>query len=484
MRFFKTYTLTGHIAFGVLFLLALWFAEERVLLTDSAYQLFDDINSGGMLVNDNRFSMVLSQLLPWLMIKLHLPLKLIIIGYSLSFLLLCYACYLLTAYLLKDRKAAVLMVFAFIGICSTFFHCISETFQLMFYAPMVYALAVYNPGTERRRKTLRWVGLVLAEVLAFFIHPVAVFFLLFIIGFRLIDGNRLRVDSTTVVLSVVLVLCVGVKLLAGQSGHDQSFMPNGDTAKALLSFFSVPSFDYFRQKIFVYLIPIMLWLLTLVGYARQRQWLKLSFVSLYVIAFFVLSVVIYWKGDGPIGMERTYLPLFFFMGLPFFYDELPRLKQWMQWTVYGCCLLMTVVSFRGIMKEMTNYANRLQEVHQIAEYGRQQGQHKLIVTQSTAERLFPINMWGLALESMMYSARDGADQTVTIYIEDDDFDRSNADFYDNPEVYMSVNWWKRWEVKDLNPCYFQLPAQGYKELLKTEKGYEIVPLRMVSDALD
>jgi hypothetical protein len=122
------------------------------------------------------------------------------------------------------------------------------------------------------------------------------------------------------------------------------------------------------------------------------------------------------------------------------------------------------------------YANRLAEISTIATQARDEGQQKLIITRSTAEEIFPINIWGLALESMLYTARDGANQMVTIYMEEDDFDRSDEDLYNNPEVYVSVNWWKRWEVKDLNPHYFRLPSQGYKELIKTEKGYEIEPL--------
>jgi len=123
------------------------------------------------------------------------------------------------------------------------------------------------------------------------------------------------------------------------------------------------------------------------------------------------------------------------------------------------------------------YANRLEEIKHIAAYGRDHGQHKLIVTRSTADQLFRFNIWGLAIESMLLTARDGADQTVTIYLEEDDFDRSNDDFYANPDVYMSVNWWKRWLVADLNPHYFSLPPQGYLELVKTEEGYRLAPLR-------
>ena len=106
----------------------------------------------------------------------------------------------------------------------------------------------------------------------------------------------------------------------------------------------------------------------------------------------------------------------------------------------------------------------------------QQGQHKLIVTRSAAEELFPEDIWGLALESMLYTAQQGPEHTVTIYKEEDDFDRSDADLYQNPDVYVAVNWWKRWEVKELNPHYFQLPAQGYKELTKDAAGYHFADI--------
>ena len=460
----RLFLIAGHVAMLAWLALAVWFAEERALLIDAAYQLFYDINHESMLINDNRFSMVLSQLLPWLLIKLHVPLRWVVVSYSASFVLLCYGCYILAAHVLKNWKMATLMVFALLGSCATFFHCISETFQLMFYAPLLYAL---TKSTFR----FRWLAMVLVEALAFFIHPVAAFFILFIIGFRMIDGHRLRIDATVVVLAVTLVALVVLKLLVGQSGHDESFMPTGETVKyALTHFFTLSSFGFFRRWFLIYLFPVVLWLLTMVGYARRQQWLKMLYVGLFVAGFFVLSVVVYWQGDGPIGMERTYLPLYFFMGLPFLEDELQQLAGWRRWTVASYFLLMLVIAFVRLGTSFHRYTNRLQEVKQIATYARSQGQQKLLVTRSTADRLFPFNIWGLALESMLYTARDGAENTVTLYMEEDDFDRTDDDLYCNPEVYVSVNWWKRWEVKDLNPHYFVLPPQGYKELTVDAEG--------------
>lgn len=151
MKSSSPYLIAGHIAFALFAFLAVWFAEERVLLIDSAYQLFHDINHESILINDNRFSMVLSQLLPWLLIKLHVPLRWLIVAYSASFVLLAYACFLLTAYVLRQPRVAAVMVLTFLGLCSTFFHCISETFQLMFFAPMLYALAQFRTQNPKSK---------------------------------------------------------------------------------------------------------------------------------------------------------------------------------------------------------------------------------------------------------------------------------------------------------------------------------------------
>ncbi|MBR4803192.1 MAG: hypothetical protein IK032_00960, partial [Bacteroidales bacterium] len=52
------YMVLGHCSMLVLFILAVVFANERVLLTDSAYQVFYDINHDGVLINDSRYTMV------------------------------------------------------------------------------------------------------------------------------------------------------------------------------------------------------------------------------------------------------------------------------------------------------------------------------------------------------------------------------------------------------------------------------------------
>ena len=169
--------LFGHLCMAALLLLAVYFAEERVLLIDSAYQLFHDINHESILINDRRYSMVLSQLLPWLLIKLHVPLRWVIVAYSAGFVVMAYGCYILAVHVLKKRAMGLLMVFSLLAMRATFFHCISETFQLMFFAPLLYACL--ESLDEGRRSWWLWALTVLVELAAFFIHPVSIFFIAF-----------------------------------------------------------------------------------------------------------------------------------------------------------------------------------------------------------------------------------------------------------------------------------------------------------------
>lgn len=474
------YLLLGHLCMLLLLALSVIYANERVLLTDSAYQLFYDINHPGMLINDSRYSMVLTQLLPWLAIRLHLPLHRVVVSYSASFVLVGYACWLVTAYAMGQRKAATLMLFVLLGIGGTFLHCISESFQLMFYVPMLYAWMchgqqVAGSGQPWAKSLSYYLVLALLVALAFFIYPMAVFYILFAVGFRLLKTGKPRADTPALVAAGLLAAYIVLYWAIGPSGHDSEFVPTPQLIfDSLLHLTSLGSFGTFTRLFgSLYFAPTLMLVLTLVGYGRSRQWWKLAFLASYAVGFIVASCIIYQTGDSYISRERYFIPYFFIVGLAFLEDELPRLSARQEWAFFILFIGLLAFGFGRIVHYVHVYEPRLEAIAEMAEMGRKQGQHKLLVTRSTAEEVFPGDIWGLALESMLLTAQKGPEHTVTIYKEEDDFDRTDADLYQNPDVYVSVNWWKRWEVKELNPRYFALPAQGYQELV-VENGQPLI----------
>lgn len=466
----RKYLILGHLCFLVLLILAAKYANVRVLLTDSAYQVFYDINHPDILINDSRYSMVLTQILPWIAIHLHMPLKLVVISYSVSFILVGYACWLITAYLMKQRQAATLMLFVLLAIGGTFLHCISESFQLMFYVPMLYAWMCQGERLKVKGGRLKLLGyyfaLAFMVALAFFIYPMSVFYILFAVGFRLLEGGRPHADKPAIATLAFLVCLIVLYWLIGASGHDSEFVPTPALIlDSLLHFFSLGSFGTFLFMFpRLYLVPTVLLALTLVGYARGKSWWKFWYLLGYTVAFLVASCIIYQTGDSPISRERYFIPLFFIVGLPFLVDELPRFSRRQQEVWFIVFVGLLIFSFGRIMHYVHKYEPRLEAIARVSQMAERQGQHKIIVTRSTAEAFFPEDIWGLALESLLFTAQQGSEHTVTIYKEEDDFDRTNDDLYNNSDCYVAVNWWKQWRVKDLNPRYFQLPPQGYKEL--------------------
>ena len=461
------YTLLGHLCLLLLLILAAIYANVRVLLTDSAYQVFYDLNNPGMLINDSRYTMVLTQLLPWALIRLNAPLSFVIVGYSVSFVLVGYACWLITAYAMGQRKAATLMLFMLLSIGGTFLHCISESFQLMFYAPMLFGWLCCKPKEVKVGVVGYYAILALLVAITFFIYPMSAVYIVFAAGFCLFDSEgRLRLSVPALATLGMLALYALLYFIMGMSGHDSEFMPTADSLRyAFAHFFTLGSITVFYKLFFsYYLFPLLLLFVTLIGYARRGMWLKMAYVGACVAVFFVAAVVIYREGDSYISRERYFIPLFFMIGLAFIEDVLPRLGKRWQTAFYVVFCVMLLYSFGRILHYVHLYEPRLEAVANVASEAESKGQHKLLVSRSTAEGLFPLDIWGLAIESMLLTAQQGPEHTVTIYKEDDDFDRTNDDLYNNPDCYVAVNWWKQWWVKDLNPRYFRLPAQGYKEL--------------------
>ena len=164
----------------------------------------------------------------------------------------------------------------------------------------------------------------------------AVFYILFAMGFRLLEGGKPYADKPAIATALFLVLYIVLYWLIGASGHDSEFVPTLPLIRdSLLHFFSLGSFHTF-VILFprLYLVPTVLLILTLVGYVRGRQWWKFWFLLLYAVGFLVAASIIYQTGDSPISRERYFIPLFFIVGLPFLVDELPRFTQRQHWIWY------------------------------------------------------------------------------------------------------------------------------------------------------
>lgn len=454
----------GHVVFGVLLVFAVVWAYARVFYIDSAYQLFDIINTGTFSVNDGRYAMVISQLLPLLCLKLHLPLPVIAVAYSLSFVLLAYICYLLVQYVLKDGRTALAMLCVFLCMRQTFMHCISETFQLMFFAFLLYALvACRRIRSSVFSRAAYLLSLLAVSACCVFIHPVALFFLAFILLYVWIDeGFHLRWEL--LFFSGISILLVALKFtMPSAGGHDATFLlPLPELLAKLPDILHFGSLKFFVEHFFdFYYFPVLCFFWTSVDYIRHRKVWKALFYIGFNLCFFFITLWIYYAGDGPIGMERSFLPLVFFTGLPFVREVLPECRPRTCRMVSIVLVLLLVHSFVRIGMKVEDYEQRLQRMDQILSEAREQGVYKVFVEKELSEALGIGYNWGAGIESLMYSSvMHGRENCGNLFVYDR-LEELKIYEFTTTDRYAFVPWWIYLKLSDINTEYFPLKESPF-----------------------
>lgn len=472
------YLLLGHGTFFMLLIFSIVFVYERVLFMDSGYQLFEIIQRCGFQQNVNRYSMFLAELLPLAAIHLDLPLKVVALLYSLSFTLIAYGFWLLTTYVLKNRYVGITMLFTMIAIRATFFHAISETFQLMFFAAFLYAWLTSQFAEQKEiiKKVRYYFIALLMMALCVFIHPVALFFLIFIAGIYIL--NKSYTIKQKMVISLLTIAILVVKYFTIVPGsHDTDYnMSFGDFFGHCRYIHYLSSTDWFLKHLAEwYCAPLLLLIIALVHYVRKKQWLNFLFFGGFCFSFMVITLVLYHLSDSTIGRERSFLPLMFFCVLPFMRDVFPTISiRWNRlFFIILTCLI--IVGFVRIAIAAKPNTIRLKKIDEITAFARKENQKKLVMDKELSNTFIPYN-WAIGFESMMYSAMINPDSTVNFYIEENlNAVKGDARFF-KEDLFMAVPFWTFWEIKYLNPYYFRLPQQPAKELIIKDGKYAIKDL--------
>ena len=471
------YSLLGHLAFLTMLVFSLVWMFPRVCYMDSAYQLFDLINSGHFTINDGRRSMVVSELLPLLFLKLHLPLSWIIAAYSASFVLMAYGCYIVVRHLLKDHGTALAMLFTFLCMNHTFLHGISETFQLIFAAALLYALLAYRRRSASKVAAVCHAAALLA-VAAFcaFIHPVAIFFLAFVWLYVWVDeGFRFRWETVFALASFVLVEALKL-LLPAQGGRDASFLlPLPELLSKLPDFWHFGSLKFFKDHIFsLYYMPLLLFVWTSVWYIRRKMvWKSVLYIG-FNLFFLFITFWIYFAGDGPIAMERSFLPLALFTALPFVREVLPAWKPFGHRIAVLLLTLLLALTFIRMGSGAERASVRLQQMDELLVEARQEGVRKLFVSKEDAAALGVDYSWSTGIETILYvTAQRGRESCSNLFVYED------ITALQLPELQATdrmafVPWWIFLHREGLDAEYFPLPDEPFYFLQKEGDQHRFV----------
>lgn len=456
----------GHIAFAILFLFSAYFYKERIIFTDSAFQFFKIINFERINIEAHRYGAILPQLPVLFLTKSAINLKWLTIIYSCSFTLLYYVIFLICIYLLKNKDAGFSIVLILtLCISQSFFHPVTETHQSLVFSVLLYAILRFNKFPHSFVKFFLSVFII---VLSFLAHPVALYSIVFVIGYVAIKKRQLKSLLPYSLLIIIGLMAISKVLLTKENSYEgQFFAELSNLPEILLGLHKNQSIKFFITRagsIYIWLIAMEL--ILIVYLITNKHFLVLFWQLIVIFGFMLITIITYHKGDATLMMERAFMPLALFVAIPFVH-EIKSNKN--KIVILKIALLAFVVTFglNRIFQQGLKFKTRTEFNQDLLKKTAHIPNRKFIIEKSELDK-YVTTFWSNSFESLILSTIDVNVPTQTIFPSNkiDELSKYTEDAY---SVFLGSEFWLEWNIESLNPKYFSLPANQTYKVIKLDE---------------
>ena len=417
----KQTSLIGNITFLVLAIMAIVFWRERTIMLDASFQSFDVINKGKLAIQVQRFGAAFVQMFPLLTSKLGLPLKAILISYSLSFIIFHYLMFLICNYILKIKEMALsIVLFTILMTVHTFFWVQNEVIQGISVVFVYFALLI---NRERSQK-IRWFDFPLALLIliaAVYFHPLNVFAFVFCILFFLISSDNI-INLQKIIFSVAswIAIVVAKVYITKVSTYDVGSMQRFTTniSKPIAELKHGEAINLFLSHCFDdFVILILLALSIAIYYTTTKEYRKLVLFSLLTISYILLVLVSFYDSKFWFYLESQFLPLSVIFILPLVFDIIPSFKKERTALITISALIVYKLFYISYSSQI--YTQRLNYLNELLIYTYRFDSTKFMVDNDDIQQNKLLMHWGCAYETLYLSLLKSPDSTRTIVIYDE-----------------------------------------------------------------
>jgi hypothetical protein len=454
----------GHIGFIILAVYAVIFATDRIFFADSAYYLFNIIEKGNFNIEHNRYSAIFTQAPVVMGVKYGWSLKALAITYSLTFILLYYLIFIITAHVFKTKDIAITLLFTLILMSRiSFFHAVSEVHAAVAWSAL-YASAWVSPFLRQKKSLhsiLRYGILFLSASLSVFSHPISIFILTYIILYFQAENQILYSRSTIYillgVLSVYAIKMLTFKSISYENDQMSGILNFPDSFNTFKNYYSTRFFFIYHFKGF-YAIPMILWISALPAQIFRRDYYK-SFVSTFFpILFFIILCITFQNGDASYMMEKNFMALGVMFTLPFFRDLFAGFSSLnhTKTIVTAGIILYTIPHYNLIHSEVMLprevFFDSIIKKHKAGYIP-----DKILMNENTVPIKY-LPLWPLGVESLLYSAMKDPSKNITVYVP---FQQNEKELVGVSGVFYAAPFRKPVPVNELNEKYFNISFNPY-----------------------
>ena len=407
----KSYYL-GLVGYLALLVLAAVYYKERIVFSDAAFYLFNIVKDGDFAIFHSRFIAVITECFPLLGVKLQLPLDIIIMLYSVGFVVFFLVCYLVAGFGFKNYGfALVILLVNMLFVTDTFYWMLSELIQAIILMCLFFSILSTRTFGKLSLPTIV-ITLVFLPILVF-AHPLMVFPFGFGIAFMILHQDKYISVKTLVFLMVMFIVVYIMKALFATDVYDTG------ATQGLKNFVTLFP-DYLNQyatrhfvknwTIKYYWIPVSLAAITFL-YVNHKQWLKLILVWVALGGYALLINVSYPTDYTPdFYFENLYTPLAFILALPLVLDVFPLLEKRNLATVTVGLIVLSFIIRIPLAGEP--YVTRLNWERQFL---KKHSNEKLIVDKSTVPMDTLMMEWSTPYEFWLLSTTED-ERTASLII--------------------------------------------------------------------
>lgn len=456
-RYMVVNRIVPHLPWMVLFAMATYFYKARIFAESGLY-FSQIINNQTFYIECQRIVSGISQILPLISIWVGLEFKYVLLIYSLSHVLFFYFLFLFVYYGLRDRRSGLLIILAqTVGIVHSFF---IPVFELYYAVPLL--ITFYAIWRLPFRYNVLYI-LLLLEVLILLSHPLA--FMLFVY-LLLYDFRKETAKPFKFYLPIILVFIATLAfkyfvLCDYESGKLASQINLFESKQYLL--FLNPAYN---KTIGIFLLRYYFEILAgfifvLVMLITRKQWFRLLLVTGTFFAYVFLvnsSNIIVPSGY----MEQVMFPFVPIVFIPLIYGFSAKKRQGRQNLAVLLISALVVYRLALIYSGSEIFVKRITQMENLIETARQKGGSKFVISSDVVDHGYSQLNWSYPIETMLLSAIDANDLTLTIV--------PDKDFYsgiDKEKIGANQFIYRNLEIKNyswLNKRYFHFDIGQYRSL--------------------
>lgn len=465
-RYMVVNRIVPHLPWLALLAMAALTYKARIF-SESGLYFAEFINNQFFWIESQRIVSVIPQIIPMVAVWLGLEIKYILLIYSLSHVAFFYLLFLFVYYGLRDRRSGLLIILSqTVGITYTFF---TPVFELFYAFPLLISFyAIWQLPFRFRAIYI----LLILEVLILMSHPVAFVLFAFILAYNF---SLPAAKSFKFYLLVILVF-IGAAVA-------KYFLMEADEWLKVNEFFSYTGnksvIDLINPvnygQVGLYMIrnftEVVIALFIVIGMlAARKQWIRLAVVTLTFLLYLMLVNSAY-PFSSPDYMEQLMYPFIPIVFIPLVYGfPLPGRQGLLNISIL---LVSGLIAYRlaVIYYGSEPFMRRVAQMEQLIQVARQKGGDKLVVTEPVADHGYSLLNWSYPIETMLLSAIDGNDITITIVPE-----KILQNAYQGQHIGADQFVFRNKELKPhrwLNLRYFHLDIGPYRSLNDTTSNKNV-----------